>query len=153
MALMHGKQGRIEWDASVVRTQLELAQAWTCDVSHGVSEITSMGDTWKTYLGGYRDWTATVECLLPAGGTNIPYVPDGDTNATPNSLADVPAYLELYFKYDATNDEYRMLFGQCICTGFTYNINNVEIPTITYLFQGADMLAWDSESEALHSYA
>jgi hypothetical protein len=147
MALMHGKLGRIEWDCDAARTQLTLAQSWTCDVTHEVFEITSMQDTWKTYLGGYRDWTATCECLQDTSGPIIK--PFGPGN--PNGFADVEAYLELYLKYDAGNTEWRMVFGKCICNGESMSTDN-GIATITYTFQGTDMLAWDSESINLHVY-
>jgi len=147
MALMHGKYGRIEWDASIARTQLMLAQSWNCDVSMDTAEITSMGDTFRSYIGGYLDWTATVTTLLPDDGTDISLHP-GD----PNGMADADAYLELYFHYDDTNDEYRMLFGQCICTGIEHGFDKDGSPTSTFSFQGVSVLAWDSESEALHSY-
>lgn len=147
MALMHGKSGRIEWDADAVRTQLTLAQSWSCDVEHEVFEITSMGDTWKTYLGGFRNWTATVECLQDASGPIITPFGPGD----PNGFADTEAYLELYLKYDATNTEWRMVFGKCICNGIAMGLDN-GIPTVTYTFQGTDMLAWDTQSAALKVY-
>lgn len=152
MALMHGKLGRIEWDAETTRTQLTLAQSWTCDVSQDIAEITSMGDTWKTYLGGFSDWTATAECLLDDGGQIIPWALDGDSDAATQGFADKKAYLELYLKYQATGHEYRMVFGECICNGITMSTDKDGIATITYTFQGVDMLAWDSESAGLHSY-
>ena len=151
MALMHGKLGRIEWDCDAARTQLTLAQSWSCDVSQDIAEITSMGDTWKTYLGGFSDWTASVECLQDTGGPII--TPFGGVAADPNGFADMSAYLELYLKYDATNTEWRMVFGQAICIGIAGGMDKDSIATITYTFQGIAMLAWDTESTALHSYA
>lgn len=148
MALMHGKLGRIEWDASVARTQLTLAQSWSCDVSQDIAEITAMGDTWKTYLGGYSDWTATAECLLDTSGPII--TPYGQGN--PNGFADVKAYLELYLKYDAPNTTWRMVHGLAICNGIAISNEKDSIAAVTYTFQGVDMLAWDSEDVALHVY-
>jgi hypothetical protein len=147
MALMHGKLGRIEWDCDAVRTQLTLAQNWSCDIAHEVHEITSMGDTWKTYLGGFRAWTANVECLQDSGGPIITPFGPGD----PNGFGDVEAYIELYLKYDAGNTEWRMVFGKCVCDGIAMGADN-GIPTVTYTFQGTDMLAWDSQSAALKVY-
>ena len=150
MALMHGKYGRIEWDCDAVRTQLTLAQSWSCDTTKEVAEITSMGDTWKTYLGGFRDWTATVDCLQDSGGPIIAPFGAGD----PNGFADVKAYLELYLKYQgaALGYEYRMVFGYAVCNGISGGCDSGGIATITYTFQGVGMLAWDSESAGLHSY-
>ena len=70
MALMHGKQGNVQWDAGVARQTLAYVQSWSVDVTLDVEEITSMQDTWRSYLGGFRDWTATVTTLLPDDGTN-----------------------------------------------------------------------------------
>ena len=151
MALMHGKLGRIEWDCDAVRTQLTLAQSWSCDVSQDVAEITSMGDSWKTYLGGYSTWTATAECLQDTSGPII--TPFGGVAADPNGFADMEAYLELYLKYDATNTTWRMVFGKAICNGIAMGTDAQGIATITYTFQGIDMIAWDAEDAALHSYA
>lgn len=148
MALMHGKLGRIEWDADAVRTQLTLAQSWTCDVSQDIAEITAMGDTWKTYLGGMSDWTATCECLLDTAGPII--TPYGQGN--PNGFADTSAYLELYLKYDAGNTAWRMVFGKAICNGIAIGSDKDSVATVTYSFQGVDMLAWDAEDIALHTY-
>jgi hypothetical protein len=147
MSLMHGKLGRIEWDCDAARQNLELGQSWTCDVSHDVAEITSMGATWRTYLGGYRDWTATVECLEDAAGADITLGP-GD----PNGFADVEAYLELYFMYDTTNTKYRMIYGKAICNGIAEGADAQGIPTVTYSFQGVDQLTWYSSDAALKTY-
>ena len=147
MSLMHGKNGRIEWDAAVARTQLMLAQSWNCDVTMDVADTTAMGSTWRTFLGGFLDWTASVTTLLPDDGTDILLV-EGD----PNGWADADAYLELYFHYDDTLDEYRMLFGECICTGIALGVDLNGIPTSTFTFQGVSVLAWDTESDTLHSY-
>ena len=150
MDLMHGKWGRIEWDCDAVRTQLTLAQSWSCDATKDVAEITSMGDTWKTYLGGYRDWTATVDCLQDTSGPIITPFGAGD----PNGFADVKAYLELYLEYQGAADghEYRMVFGHAVCNGISSTCPSDGIATITYTFQGVDMLAWDTQSAGLKTY-
>lgn len=147
MALMHGKLGRIEWDCDAARQQLTLAQSWECDITHDVVEITSMGDTWKTYLGGFRDWTATVTTLEETTGWEIKI-----NEGNPNGFNDPEAYLELYLKYQATGHEYRMVFGKALCIGLSEGMDAQGIPTVTYTFQGVDTLAWDSESAGLHSY-
>lgn len=146
MALMHGKTGRIEWDASAARQQQEHAQSWSVDATHDVAEITSMGDTWKTYLGGFRDWTATIECLLDSAGTDISLDP-GD----PNGFADTEAYLELYFVYDTGTPSYKGLYGQAICTGVSVTNDENDIAKVSYTFQGVSVLAWHSGA-ALPTY-
>jgi len=148
MALMHGKLGNVQWDCAEARQTLAYVQSWSCDVSMDVADTTSMQDTWRTFLGGFRDWTATVTTLLPNDGTDITLA-GGD----PNGFADTEAYLELYFKFDSTNTEWRMLFGEAICTGIDHGVDAQGIPTSTYTFQGVSILMWDSEDAAQHSYA
>ena len=148
MALMHGKGGNVQWDTSISRQTIAGIQSWTCDVSMDVVETTAMQATWKTYLGGFMDWTAEVTAYLPDDGTDISLAP-----GNPNGLADADAYLELYLKFDSTNTAWRMLFGQCICTGIGHTVDAQGVPMATYSFQGVDMLAWDSEDAAQHSYA
>ena len=143
MALMHGKLGRIDWDCDAARQNLTLAQSWECDVTHDVVEITSMQDTWKTYLGGFRDWTATVTCLEESTGWEIKINEDD-----PNGFADPEAYLDLFLKYDDTTTTYRNIYGKALCIGLSEGMDAQGIPTVTYTFQGVDALAWyESESE------
>ena len=77
MALVHGKQAKIYWDADDTDTNLLHGQSWSLDATHDVAEITSMQDSWRTYAGGFRDWTATVECLSPLAGNDIDLCPVG----------------------------------------------------------------------------
>lgn len=147
MALMHGKQGNVQWDAGVARQTLAYVQSWSVDVTLDVEEITSMQDTWRSYLGGFRDWTATVTTLLPDDGTDISLA-----MGNPNGFADDKCYLELYFKFDSSNTEWRMLFGEAICTGIDHGVDKDGIPTSTFSFQGVSILAWDSESANQHVY-
>ena len=147
MALMHGKLGRIYWDCDAVRQDLEHAQSWEADITKDVAEVTSMQDTWKAYLGGFRDWKASVTCLLDSAGEDITLEP-GD----PNGFADTEAYLEMYFKYDATNTKYRMIYGKAICNGMTFSSDLNGIPTVTYLFEGVDQLTWYTDDAAVKVY-
>ena len=137
MAIMHGKTADIYWDSQGTDTNLDHGQSWSLDVSHDVAEKTSMQDTWKTYLGGFRDWTATVTCLLDTTGTDISYDP-GD----PNGMCDTEARLELYLVY-AAND-YKDLYGLALCTGIEIGADANDIPTVTYTFQGVAQLSWHS---------
>ena len=148
MALMHGKLGNVQWDASATRKTLDLVQSWSCDFTMDVADTTSMQATWRTFLGGFLDWTATVTTLLPDDGTDILLV-----EGNPNGWADADAYLELYFKFDDTNTTWRMLFGECICTGIAFDLDANGIPTSTFTFQGVSVLAWDAEDATQHSYA
>jgi hypothetical protein len=121
---VHGKQANIKWNGSVVASGL----SWTCDITSDVGDVTSMQDTWRTFLPGFTDWTATVTALLPAAGAGIEY---GETAA---------ARLELYMLY-AAND-YRAIYGNAICTGAAPAVPKDGPATITYTFQGAAQLIY-----------
>lgn len=137
MAIMHGKAADIYWDSQGTDTNLDHGQLWGLDVSHDVAEITSMQDTWKTYRGGFRDWTATVTCLLDTTGTDISLNP-GD----PNGLCDTEARLELYLLYSAGS--YISLYGDAICNGIEVGSDANSIPIVTYAFQGVAQMQWAS---------
>ncbi len=121
---IHGKVGNVYWTESVVAEIL----SWTCDIVGDVADITAMQDTWRTFLPGFSDWTATVTALLPAGGADIEY---GET---------VAARLELYLVF-ATND-YKCVYGQAICTEAAPSVPQDGAATITYTFQGTAQLIW-----------
>ncbi|MBU8870684.1 MAG: hypothetical protein KOO60_07460 [Gemmatimonadales bacterium] len=133
MATMHGKLAEIQWDAEVSRQELTGGQSWSLDASRQYIDVTAMGDTWATFLPVFADWTASVTCDLQLAGSDIGLIP-GD----PNGVGDVPAYIELYFEADT--GAYKMLYGECICSGLSINADAAGKPGITYEFQGADSL-------------
>lgn len=136
MALMHGKEAKIYWDADDTDTNLQHGQSWSADIEHNVAEVTSMQDTWKTYLTGFQDWTATVTCLLDSGGVDIGI--GGD-----DGFADDECRLELYFWWEAAT-KFRCIYGSAICNGLSVGADKDGIPTVTYTFQGAAQLQWHS---------
>ncbi len=127
-ATVHGKEANIKWDSSVVAEGLN----WTLDIVGDVADITAMQDTWRTFLPGFSDWTATVTALLPAGGAGIEY---GET---------VAAVLELYMVYQTS--DYKALYGNAICTGTSPAVPSDGAATITYTFQGTGQIIWYSET-------
>jgi hypothetical protein len=136
MAIIHGKVANIYWDVvDNVGSNINLTQGqrWTLDVTHGVADTTAMQGTWRTFLGGFNDWTATVECLEAATGPEI--VLGGD-----DGMGDDQCGLELYAVY-ATAD-YDGFKGSAICTGVSSTTNMDGITTITYTFQGATQIQW-----------
>ncbi len=133
MALIHGKRANVLWVTPAV---LELGQSWSVDVVHDMAEITSFQDTWKTFLSGFQDWTATVECLEDSAG---PDVPIGGTDG----LGD-DARLELYVVYEGSN--YQALYGNAYSTGISKGQDKDGIPTVTYTFQGNGQLLWYSNT-------
>ncbi len=139
MAFLHGKNAKILWDAENNSTTLTHGQSWSAEATQDTAEITEFGSSWRTFLGGFNDWTATVECLLPQAGAEITY-DVGD----PNGLGDVEAKLELYFLWDSGTPAYRAVYGSCICTGKAVGADKDGIATVTYTFQGTAVLAWHS---------
>jgi len=141
MSLMHGKTAEMYWDVIEnvgSNTELQHGQSWTCDLVHDVEDITSMQDTWRTFNSGFKDWTATVTCLLDSADTDIPI--GGD-----DGMADDECGLELYFNYAAA--DYQCVYGTAICTGKSIGQDKDGVPTVTYNFQGVDQLVWYSDTK------
>ena len=136
MAVLHGKTAKIYWDASDTNTNLVLGQSWSVDITHDVTEITSMGNTWKTYITGMQDLTATVECLLDTTGAKINF--GGDDGMSD----DEACYLELYLNYAAS--DYDAIYGTAICTGISPGIDKDGVGTVTYTFQSNAQWKWHS---------
>ena len=64
MAIIHGKAGTVAFTSG----DFTKVTNWTVDATADVADATAMNDTWKTYKGGFNDWTATVECNFNASG-------------------------------------------------------------------------------------
>lgn len=142
MATFHGKSGRVEWDCAATEIELDQVVNWSVDAIADVAEITDMGDTYKTYKGGFLDWTATVECRLDVTGLDVPLA----TNTYEALGEDTPAKLELYLIHDTVTPLYAALYGSAICVGVSINQPHDGVPTVTYTFQGNGTLAWQSET-------
>ncbi len=139
MAIIHGKNAEIYWDSQGTDTNLQHGQSWTLDVAADVEEITSMQDSWRTRAKGFFDWTATVDCLLDAGGQDIPNLAVGE----PEGLGEATgARLELYVFFGA--GDYKSLYGNAQCIGVSVSDEKDSIVTVTYTFQGSGVMAWAS---------
>lgn len=137
MAILHGKLANVYWDSQGTDTELQHCQSWTLDVTHDIAETTSMQDTWKTYYTGFQDWTATVTCLKPLGGTDTPVETDG----TPFSLGDsTAARLELYLKYDT--GVYTVIYGNGFVDGIDISAPVDGVSTVIYTFKGSGQMQW-----------
>lgn len=140
MAILHGKAANIYWDSGGTDTNLTQGQNWSVDATHDVAEKTGMQDTWKTYIGGFRDWTASVTCLLPLAGSDISV----DSGNDPNGMADVKAQLELYLVWDTGTPLYKCVYGNAVCNGISFSADKDSIATVAYSFQGSGRLQWDT---------
>ena len=58
MAAFHGKEGDVTWAGTGDET---IVTSWSLDATADTAEVSGMGDDWKSYIAGLKDWTATVE--------------------------------------------------------------------------------------------
>ena len=112
---IHGKAGT----ASFSGLTFDML-SWSIDSNVDMAEVTVMGDTWKTFLAGFTDWTATAECVLPKAGAGI------DALGTSALLTFVPSS-GVFKDFVGTNG---------LCTGFSPTTDKDGIATITLTFQG-----------------
>lgn len=121
MASFHGKSGVVTFDGGGGANIVD----FTFDATADVAEATDMGDTWKTYLGGFKDWTASVTCNLDSGGED------------PTLATDLGASAALVL--DTTTG--KSYGGTAICTGVSVAMDKDDIAKVTYTFQGSGALA------------
>lgn len=142
MALFHGKHGKVYWDSQGDDTNLEHCIDFSIDAVADVAEATAMQADWKSYKGGFKDWTATVTCLLDSAGLDVPLA----TNSIEALGENTPAKLELFVEWDNVTPHYTALYGSAICTGVSIAQDKDDIVKVTYTFQGTDTLAWWSDT-------
>ena len=149
MAAFHGKFANVIWDGDGAReVTLTLIQSWSASITKDVAKITSMQDTWDTFLSGTIDWTASVECLLNTTGSLIPTVDTDDTEAEAIG-ENTPVKLELYLHY-ATSD-YVAIYGSAICTGYSVSQDKDGVSMISYSFQGTGLPAlWADTTKVVY---
>ncbi|MCP4567639.1 MAG: hypothetical protein GY841_08675 [FCB group bacterium] len=123
MAAIHGKGGSITFTGL---TPVEVT-SWSADASVDMAEISAMGDSWKTYYPGLKDWTATVELIWD----------DGWDATDTTSLLGTTATLVLEMIDAEDNIE-----GTAYCTGMSVNAGIDGVVTATFNFQGSGALAW-----------
>ena len=117
MAAMHGKAGTGEF----TNLTFEMT-SWSVEATADVAESTVMAETWKSYIAGYTDWTASCECVLPKGGSGI--VTALGSTAT--------------LKFDSVTG--LAYSGAAFCTGGTHTGEKDGICTCTLTFQGSSTL-------------
>lgn len=126
MAALHGKGG----SATFTGLTFELL-SWSFNGTADVAESTVMGSSTKTYLPGYIDFTATCECVLPAGGMGV-------IGSVLGSAA------TLVLKHAAGGKMYTCTYTTAgtgaICTGMGATSSKDGVATCTYTFQGSSVL-------------
>ena len=149
MANFHGKIGFVHWGQS--ETTIPEVLNWSLSATVDVADETVMQDATKTYLAGFKEWTATVECSAPAAdGPTIPFeTGDGPDVLTTGLGADVSVnttQLVLYTVYieeivdPPADGEYKYVWGTAICTGIAYNVDVNDVGKLAYTFQGHNYL-------------
>lgn len=136
MATFIGKKANVYWDCDGHDRELAHCQSWNLDLTHDIVEITAMQDTWESFIGGYIDWSATVEALLDSAGSSVPLA----TNTYEALGENTPAKIELYFLWDNVTPLYKCLYGSAICTGISPKSSKDDVGRITYAFQGRGLL-------------
>ncbi|MHC4499957.1 MAG: hypothetical protein ACYS21_12685, partial [Planctomycetota bacterium] len=73
MAAFHGKRGTASFTSltfEITSFNLE-ATCDTADVTIMDSSAVAAATHWKDYVAGFKDWTATAECVEPVAGSGI----------------------------------------------------------------------------------
>jgi len=148
MAMFHGKNGKVVWNAEDGAGDVDISNvlSWSVNATADVAESTAMNATgdWKTFLGGFRTWTATVECNAEAATPEVPYTAGQSTtaNATQglggtyddtDASPEEKVILELWFTSTATDG---ILWGPAIATGISHTVDANDVAKVTYTFQG-----------------
>lgn len=125
MSTMHGKSGTVSYGAG---TNINSAQAgevttWTITATGDVVEDTSMGDTWKTYLPGFLDWTGSCSFNLDSAGLPLA------------SLFGISAALD----FDTVDG--KEFNGSAICTSCNITNEKDGTSTVDIDFQGTGALS------------
>lgn len=122
MGKFHGSGGSITWAGAGFESKTQIT-SWSAEVTSDVAEVTDMGDSWKEYLAGLKDWTATVVCFA-------------DETQSPLAIG-ASALLTLEMVDAGDNIE-----GNAICTGISFGVDITGANTVTHAFQGNGVLAY-----------
>lgn len=122
---IHGKRG-VGTFTGLTFNVLSYTFNITCDMAEStVMSAAALAATahWKAFLPGFKDWTATVECILPAAGIGL-----------------TAAGTEAALTIDETDTGGRIYTGNAICTGIGPASTSASIAACTLTFQGTDQL-------------
>ena len=121
MAMAHGKGGK----AAIVGFETLKIKSWTVDATVDTAEVTVMADTWKEYLAGVKDWTATVELVW-----------DSTIDATDLALLGTTAACDFDLISGGAD-----IGGIGFITGVSFNTSVADAITVTVNIQGSGALA------------
>lgn len=126
MAVFHGKRGAGSFTGLTFEI-LSYTITATCDMTEGtVMSVAALAATahWRTFISGFKDWTATVDCVLPLGGMGAMTVCGTEAALT----------------IDETDTGGRIYTGNAICTRISPSASANDIGRCTLTFQGTDQL-------------
>jgi predicted secreted protein len=66
MGAIAGKGGTATWATKAIAEITE----WSLEISVDMLEITSLGDNWKEYISGLREWTGSITCKFNQADTD-----------------------------------------------------------------------------------
>jgi len=121
-----GKGGSVMWNGTAEDFGGEI-DSWSLDITVDTIDSTSMGDTWRTALAGFYDWTATVETKWTSDDTDF------------ISLIGATATLELQLVDGGATIE-----GTAICTNQSISADKEDVIKITYNFKGSGELSYNA---------
>jgi len=149
MGMFHGRGGRVRWLNSGYSDILHITN-WTFDAVADTVETTAMSDAnnWKTYLAGFKSWTASVDYNVTSDALN-PGLDGSDLGYSGSDTgSDIGCFLNLMFEgSDATTRAHGVLVGQAIMNGLSIAEPVDGIVTATVSFQGTNEAHW---SDAWH---
>ena len=122
MPAFHGKQGIVDFAGLTFEVTSFTIDATADTAEATIMDVTAIGPTvhWKDYVIGFKDWTASVEAVLPAAGVGIAAL------GTEAALGlDTTAGLDWA--------------GTAICTGISPSVGD-DAARVTMTFQGVAQL-------------
>ncbi len=140
MAMFHGKAGKVVWNAEDGASDVDISNvlSWTLDATGDTAETTAMAavGNWKTFLGGFKTWTATVECNAESTGPEVLYTTVGANDGLVDGLevdGIQKVFIELWFTQDPLDG---LVYGPAIATGISLNQDANDVTKVSYTFQG-----------------
>ena len=124
MATFHGKGGGINWGGT--GTESVEILSWTLEATADVADVTVMGDSWKDYVAGFKDWSGTIEIVADDAFGDLAMF-TGQTAAT----------LTLEMVDTANNLE-----GSAFISGISWTTDPTDAGKATYTFIGNGALAY-----------
>lgn len=141
--LFHGKQGKAVFNSEVIIAIISWTATATCEtVDSTAMASTADGPTihWKTYLKGFKDWTATIECHMDDTGFDAANV-DLDTDFAQDTDGLALVLYEGMVAADQVEDvQVHKWSGNAMITGITVGTDKDGLATCTYALQGSGAL-------------